>query len=264
MTDKPIEAKRKFFKRDISDRWPIAGSQIKRIGFLRVLVGGGSMYLSIPLFLIIQIAGFIVMMKWIIGPLLGLRDLPFRNYIIIDRYRIEGLSALDKLNCVFCGWANGLSMLMHARLEQLGNFFGEVPFWKKAVIGGTSALFMPLIAGMQTIGIHLIYNILVSRLLGMKRLSAREAYDKLEDLEYAVHMNSSAGKILRYQKTFDLRLDNALEQIESSWCPFKHLDKRKECVYPVYQEKYFEPHQIEEMKKVLQTEGTVSDTKPYW
>lgn len=256
-------SEKKWFDRDLSERFPIMGSQVERVGVWRALVGAGSMYWSIPMFFAVHVAGLTVMGKWILGPLLGLKDLEIRNYIVLDRHKIAGLHSFDKFNCLFCGYANGISMLLHARLEQLGNFSGMVPFWKKAIIGGATVLLSPVFLAAE-FNIQFLYNLLITRSLGMKRMSIKESYQEIEELEYAEHLRRSlAGKVLRYQKSIDLRLENSLEQIESSWCPLKHLDDGKDKVYPKHHENFFEPDQIEQMKETLKTVGTVSDTKPY-
>jgi len=214
--------------------------------------------------MVVHFFGFIVVVNLLLEPLLGLKHLPGRNYIIIDRYKIKGISRFERLNCMFCGWANGLSMLMHARLEQLGSFDQEVPAWKKLIIALVLALIMPILIITQTMMFQFVYNILISRPLGMKRMSRREAYREISDIGFASQLGFMAGTLVKYQKSCDLRLENALEQIESSWCPLKHLDQREEVVYSRHHKNFFDPDQIEEMKKVLQSEGTVSDVKPYW
>lgn len=41
-------------------------------------------------------------------PVYGIPRVPRRDFIVIDRHHLAYLNALQKLNCVYCGYANGL------------------------------------------------------------------------------------------------------------------------------------------------------------
>jgi hypothetical protein len=47
-------------------------------------------------------------------PLYGIPTLKRKNYIRLDRHRLEYLSFFDKLNCTYCAYANGLAHYMVA------------------------------------------------------------------------------------------------------------------------------------------------------
>lgn len=54
-------------------------------------------------------------------PLYRIPRVPRRRYIVIDRHHLAYLNAIEKLNCVYCGYANGLLAYAHevvARTEQ--------------------------------------------------------------------------------------------------------------------------------------------------
>ena len=54
-------------------------------------------------------------------PVYGIARVPRRDYIAIDRHHLAYLNALQKLNCVYCGYANGLIAWVRevaARTEQ--------------------------------------------------------------------------------------------------------------------------------------------------
>ena len=54
-------------------------------------------------------------------PLYGIPKLQRRDHIIIDRHRLGYLNSIEKLNCVFCGYFNGLISFtgeVAARTEQ--------------------------------------------------------------------------------------------------------------------------------------------------
>ncbi len=51
----------------------------------------------------------------------GISRVPRRQYIVIDRHRLGYLNAVEKLNCVYCGYGNGVlaySREITARTEQ--------------------------------------------------------------------------------------------------------------------------------------------------
>lgn len=41
-------------------------------------------------------------------PLYGITCVKRKNYIKIDRYKLSKLSLIEKINCSYCGYANGL------------------------------------------------------------------------------------------------------------------------------------------------------------
>jgi hypothetical protein len=51
----------------------------------------------------------------------GVKRVKRRDYIVIDRHRLAYLNSIEKLNCVYCGYANGLIALVRevaSRTEQ--------------------------------------------------------------------------------------------------------------------------------------------------
>ncbi|MBF0269148.1 MAG: hypothetical protein HQL44_11205 [Alphaproteobacteria bacterium] len=54
-------------------------------------------------------------------PIWGIKPAKRSDYIIIDRHQLAYLNAVEKLNCVYCGYANGLAALVSevaSRTEQ--------------------------------------------------------------------------------------------------------------------------------------------------
>jgi len=39
---------------------------------------------------------------------MGIARVPRRRYVVIDRHRLPYLNAIEKLNCMYCGYANGV------------------------------------------------------------------------------------------------------------------------------------------------------------
>lgn len=247
---------------ELSYLYPIIGSQIQRVGFLRVLVGAGSMYLCIPILVFIHFTLTVLLYQWLLRPLFGLPRVRWADHVIIDRHRIAGLPLIDKINCVFCGYANGLTTMINMELDQLARHTGKVAWLKGVSLWLVVIPVMPFISVMSAVGMRGIYDTLVSRPLGMHRTSRRETAKMLADADYAGSFNPIARFLIRDVKNAFVRFSLALEQIESSWCPLKHFETRKGVVYPKHHEKFFGPHQIEEMRRVLVTVGTVSDRRP--
>jgi hypothetical protein len=86
----------------------------------------------------------------------------------------------------------------------------------------------------------------------------------LEIEGYANGLNPLGKWLVRHTKNSTLCLSLALEQIESSWCPLRHFEMREGIVYPDHHKNFFGPEEIEHVRSVLSTEGTVSARKPTW
>ena len=46
--------------------------------------------------------------QWICFSAWGIAQVPRRRYVIIDRHRLAYLNVIEKLNCVYCGYGNGV------------------------------------------------------------------------------------------------------------------------------------------------------------
>ncbi len=54
-------------------------------------------------------------------PLYGLEKVSRRNYIMVDRHKLRYLSFMERFNCAYCGYANGLlhyASIIAARTEK--------------------------------------------------------------------------------------------------------------------------------------------------
>jgi hypothetical protein len=242
---------------DWAARWPIFGSHVQRLGLLRTVVGGGAMYLSFPLFLLFHLFG-VALLQCVATPLLRLPPTPSRNYIVIDRHRIRGLPWLDRFNCAFCDYANGLCTLLNAKLDQLNAVAGRAGFARRTVVGTLAILVAPLLLAIQFFGVRVIYDQMVARSLGMRRMAPATARRHLAITEYGASWGLLARLALRHEKSFALRLDAALEQIESAWCPLRHLCPPRAVVCPAHHAHFLDGDRIEEMRGILQARGTVS------
>jgi hypothetical protein len=247
--------------KDLSLMFPIFGSQVRRIGWVRVLIGAVAMYLSIPVLILSHLTGSLLLYQWVVRPLFGTRRLPWKDYIVIDRHRIEGLSTFDKFNCMFCGYANGVCTLLNKELDQFQEVECDGGFVKQSLLALALIVMTPM--GIITELCHqVLYNFLISRALGMHRVSVKEADVILEEHGYAAQFGPTVRHFLRSAKNGNLRFAMSLEQIESSWCPLRHFERREGIVYPEHHKRFFGPEEIEAMRQTLLTEGTVSPRKP--
>lgn len=243
--------------------YPIFGSHIRRIGWTRTLSGGLSMYTCIPFLMVMHVTICVALYQWILQPLLGIPRVRWADHVIIDRHRIEQLSWFDKFNCMFCGYANGLTTMANMEMDHIANRQGDLALWRKLVVAPVLIAFIPMMFVFE-LALQVIYNIMVSRPLGMHRVSMAEANAMLAKEGYGSQYSAPARWMLRTAKSPLLRFSLALEQIESSWCPLKHFEEREGIVYPKHHDKFFGPHQIEEMRRTLSTVGTVSHRRPLW
>lgn len=241
----------------------IFGSHLRRIGVLRVVIGGGSMYLYIPFMIFMHTTFAVLIYQCLLRPLLGLPKVQWRDHVIIDRHRIDGLTWFDKFNCMFCGYANGVCTMMNKEMDHLANLKTPVSWWQQPLVLLASLFF----GGFMVMGepmLQTIYNVLVSRPLGMHRVSIAQAHRMLQTHRYGEHLWLPLRLALLISKNHTLRFSMALEQIESSWCPLKHFETRNGIVYPDHHRRFFGPEQIREMSVVLTQQGTVSERKPTW
>lgn len=46
--------------------------------------------------------------QFVCFPIYGIQRVPRRKYLVVDRHKLAYLNAIEKTNCVYCGYANGL------------------------------------------------------------------------------------------------------------------------------------------------------------
>ena len=81
-----------------------------RAGVLR-LVAGIVIYFQIIPLVLVDLA--VTIFQFVCFPIYGIAKVRRGDYIVIDRHHLAYLNAVEKLNCVYCGYANGL--LAYAR-----------------------------------------------------------------------------------------------------------------------------------------------------
>jgi hypothetical protein len=263
------ETQHSWLTKKIAGRFPIFGSHTKRIGLIRTSLGGFPMYLGIPVFCIWHLFCLYIFATLMLQPLLGLRKLRFKDYVIIDRHKIADLPWLDRLNCVYCGYANGLATFFEASLSQVEQWEGKLSFGKKIILFfGFVFIYTPF-SLLTKLSSTITYDWMISYPLGLHRLSEKNAKLELESWGVEIYKNRGlTNYLIREERVFSIQVNNALEQVESSWCPIKHADVRSEVVYPKHHVNFIERDDIQKVdiqkvKDILQSDGTVSQKKPY-
>jgi len=237
--------------------WNIFGSHAKRLGIARVMFGGTCMYLSLPFFIIAHTTGLLLMIQCILTPLFGVRRRSLRNYIIIDRHKISGLTLMDRINCMFCGYANGSVHFLNTWLDDVAESTADIGRFRRFFALVLLACYFPALAILQVITLNVVYHLLVARPLALGSMPRNVGLRKLNGIiAYAKIELSLFSRLLRFEKLFALRLSFALAQIEASWCPLKHLDRRAEASYPDHHRHFFEADEVEEMLVTLAEEGS--------
>ena len=240
---------------------PIVGSHVKRLGWIRTIAGGLPMYLCIPMLVTMHLTTILVLYQWLFRPLLGASRLRWRDYVVIDRQRIRALPAFDHFNCMFCGYANGICTMINKELDQFDAVDRTMGSGRQALLLVLLVLTLPLVLFYE-LNVQIIYNLLVAPPLGMHRVSIKQAGAVLDAKGFASRYPAPSRFLIRSAKNTMLRFALSLEQIESSWCPLRHFEQREGIVYPEHHKKFFGPDEIEAMRQVLLTDGTVSDRKP--
>jgi len=50
---------------------------------------------------------WVTLYQWVCFPIYGIARVPRRRYFVIDRHKLAYLNGIEKVNCVYCGYANG-------------------------------------------------------------------------------------------------------------------------------------------------------------
>jgi hypothetical protein len=57
---------------------------------------------------IVLLDAWVSLYQWLCFPLYGIGTVKRGDYIVIDRHKLAYLNGIEKLNCVYCGYANGV------------------------------------------------------------------------------------------------------------------------------------------------------------
>jgi hypothetical protein len=113
-----VHAKRVEFEHDMLERHrrlrTTLGRFIRESGVMVVLVAPVIYSLIIP-FVLLDL--FLVVYQLICFPIYGIARPRRADYFIFDRHRLGYLNRLEKVNCAYCSYANGLAAYMHEVLS---------------------------------------------------------------------------------------------------------------------------------------------------
>lgn len=109
------------------------GQFLMRSGVLAIL-GAPFIYAMIVPLVLLDLG--LIIYQAVTFPIYRIQKVPRREYIAIDRQYLAYLNAFQKLNCVYCGYANGLLA------------------WGRAIAGQTEAHFCPIKHARRTLGQH--------------------------------------------------------------------------------------------------------------
>jgi hypothetical protein len=235
-------------------------THMRRIGIPRTFLGGGLMYVSFLEFVFIHLTSIIILYRLLLSPVFKLRKFRIKDYIILDRGRIEGMTLLDRINCEFCGYANGTTRLWNAELDELaGTGLGKGRILAKAVVG-LYALCLAVFSVFSFIFSKILFAI-IALFLGYHWASTKETRLRLRETGYGNAHNPVMRLLIRFAKVYAETLATNLEQIESSWCPLKHVETAT-TVVPGHHANFLGRDELPAVLEVLAKDGTVSPRKP--
>ncbi len=235
-------------------------THVKRIGFIRTFIGGFLQYLSVFEFVMLHLTVIAVLYRAMLVPLFGLKRYRVGDYMLFDRGKVNRMRAFDKINCQFCAYANGTAKMWNDELDELSG----ADFKKGNILGKFVVALYAL-----CLAVFLFFSFIMSKILfvvialflGMHIVKLGEIRAELKSANYAGGHSFVFRTLLRGAKLYAYSLQGNLEQIESSWCPLKHVETATSVTSAHHANFYDEDH-LDEMIEVLGTEGTVSPRKP--
>lgn len=235
-------------------------THVRRIGFLRTFFGGFLQYLSVLEFVFLHLTVIIVLYRWMLSPCFKLKKFRIGDYIILDRGKIDRMRRFDKVNCEFCGYANGTARLWNDILDELA---------AAKLRSGNPLLKLVIALYSLCLVIFLFFNFFLSKVLflvialflGLHWADTGEMAADLKARGYAGGHAFPLRGILRFAKLYASSLALNLEQIESGWCPLKHLEAEGQ-VLPEHHKNFYDRERLDEAIDVLAKEGSVSPRKP--
>ena len=183
-----------------------------------------------------------------------------KDYIIMDRHKIAGMTLLDRFNCEFCGYANGTATLWNDQIDAISNAdLGKGKVFRKMIVV-VYAVCLAIFSFFNFIFSKILFAI-ISLFLGYHWASTKASRVRLKKINYAGGYNFFMKRLIRFAKVYAETLSTNLEQIESSWCPLTHI-KNRNAVVPAHHKNFYDRKKLPEVVAVLAKKGTVSPRKP--
>jgi len=237
-------------------------AQVRQHGWARCIVGGGSMYLSIPGFLLLNLTLVMGLFAWVLSPLFGLPRVRWADHVLLARGRVAELYWLDRLNCQFCAYANGLCTMLNTQLDHLAGASPSPGAWRWSLAALAALASAPSWLLFDSFTIRVLYDLVISRCLRMHRSSRAEIHASLAAQAYAGAHPAPARWVIRAWKGSALALASLLEQIESAWCPLRHVESHAGVVVPDHHRNFLPgitPEELRRARRELHArEGTLS------
>ena len=239
----------------------IFGAHAERIGLFRTVMGVVPLVFLIPGLVVMHALGALLLYQGLIRRVLGTPALQPADHIVWKRDGLNELNLIDQFACAFCSYANGLGTMIHRAADHVANMTTPVPAWQR------SGLFVLALA---TVPVHLFWELcfvigydgLAAIFLGVHRIAPRAAWRTVRAGHYGAVHGALFRAWLCAVKASLLRLSGCLEQIETSWCPLRHIGGAETAVYPEHQRHFFGRDQLEEMRGLLRSKGSLSDRQP--
>ncbi|HOT62029.1 MAG TPA: hypothetical protein PLU93_04140 [Treponemataceae bacterium] len=235
-------------------------THVKRIGFVRTLFGGFLQYLSVFEFVMLHLTVIVVLYRAMLAPLFGLKRFRVGDYMLFDRGKVRRMRAFDRLNCQFCAYANGTAKMWNDELDELARAdFRKGNVLAKLVVAAYSVCLATFL--FFSFVLSKILFVVIALFLGMHIVKLGELRAELKSADYAGGHSPVLRSLIRGAKLYAYSLAGNLEQIESSWCPLKHVETAT-SVTSAHHANFFEQDKLDEMIEVLAKDGTVSPRKP--
>jgi len=235
-------------------------THVRRIGFLRTFFGGFLQYLSVIEFVLLHLSVIIVLYRWMLTPFFKLRKFRIKDYMLLDRGKIEGMCAFDRVNCQFCGYANGTAKLWNDELDEMASADLGKGNPLLAAVTVLYSLCLLVFLFFQFILSKVLF-VIIALFLGLHWAKTGEIRAELAAKDYAGSHRFPLRGILRFAKLYASSLALNLEQIESQWCPLKHIE-REGAMIPEHHKNFYDQDKFSEALEVLAKEGSVSPRKP--
>jgi len=104
-----LEKSRAVFDRDV-----VARHRAARVGLLEYLASARLAVVLTAPFIYVLIVPLVLLdllvslFQALCFPVYGIEKVPRRDFVVIDRQQLAYLNGLQKMNCMYCGYANGL------------------------------------------------------------------------------------------------------------------------------------------------------------
>tara|TARA_R110002072_G_scaffold93904_1_gene207914 strand:- start:186 stop:791 length:606 start_codon:yes stop_codon:yes gene_type:complete len=82
-----------------------AGRFFAKSGILEILTSPFIYAVTLPL---VALDLFATVFQWVCFPVYGIRQVKRREYVVFDRHRLAYLNVMQKINCTYCAYANGV------------------------------------------------------------------------------------------------------------------------------------------------------------